>query len=173
MKKTGPFLMLLACSVLVLGVLGCSETSTTTTAAPSDAAPPGILPSDTAPPGIVPSDTAPPGVLPSGAVPSTPATPIGEQEIKELAASALGTSAADVDVYAYENFQEWSAAAVFPVGGEAGQQAVFYWAEGTWSLFWLQSYTVTAGGTVEFEDPSTLLALGVPQAVIDWLNLDM
>jgi hypothetical protein len=100
------------------------------------------------------------------------APPITEQEVKELAAPYFDTSAADVEAVMYGSDGDWSYAIVYPGWGEVSPEAVFHWTGGSWSLFWVQTYTITSEGTVEFEDPHTLGAQGVAQPVIEWLYLN-
>jgi subtilisin family serine protease len=107
------------------------------------------------------------------APPSDYSSAISEQRIKQILATTSGASEAEVYVYAYENFGEWAAAAADPGVGSAVLQVVFSRSGGEWSLFWLQTYTVSSSGMAEFEDPNPLRARGVPQEVIDWLNTDL
>jgi hypothetical protein len=101
--------------------------------------------------------------------------PMTELQLQMVASGIFGIELSDVLVLAYESFGEWSAAVVCPAKGDmAVIQLVFRWTEGegAWTLFWQQAHTHTADLDIEWENPNTLIARGVPQEVIDWLNLD-
>jgi hypothetical protein len=111
------------------------------------------------------------GVVACGEDANPVLTPITEQQILELAAPEWGVAASELQVEVSEDFGEWSAAVISDPQIATG--AVYQWTGSRWVLFWLQDTTLDPDGNPAWEDTQILIERGVPQEVVDWLNLDM